>query len=175
VGFACGFKNVGFSFGAPEHAWATVELHGGASMERAVVHHAGAECGQGAHTVMAQMAAQALGLPVERSFDVSGGPPTTPDQPRLRMTFMASNSIRSAARLALTGSTVAHHRQVQYRPPAQRRSTRKPEVGPNCPMVASGRGGGSRPEINQVRLLDVVCADVGKAVSRNRSRANRAP
>ena len=29
IGMACGFKNVGFSFGAPEACWAIIELHGG--------------------------------------------------------------------------------------------------------------------------------------------------
>jgi CO/xanthine dehydrogenase Mo-binding subunit len=27
-GFACGFKNIAYSFGFPEHCWARVELHG---------------------------------------------------------------------------------------------------------------------------------------------------
>ena len=46
LGFACAFKNVGFSFGAPENSWSTVELHGGGEIQRVVVHHAGAEVGQ---------------------------------------------------------------------------------------------------------------------------------
>ncbi len=66
VGFACGFKNVGFSFGAPEHSWATVELYGNGEIERAVVRHAGADVGQGLHTVMAQVAAETLGIPLEK-------------------------------------------------------------------------------------------------------------
>lgn len=51
-GFAAGFKNVGFSFGYQENCWAKVEIHGNGKMERAVIHHAGAEVGQGTHTVM---------------------------------------------------------------------------------------------------------------------------
>jgi CO/xanthine dehydrogenase Mo-binding subunit len=50
IGFACAFKNVGFSFGAPENCWATVELHGASEIEHVVVHHASAEVGQGSHT-----------------------------------------------------------------------------------------------------------------------------
>ncbi len=64
-GFACALKNVGFSFGFPEECWAKVELHGGSEIERVVLHHAGAECGQGAHTVFVQMAAEACGVPIE--------------------------------------------------------------------------------------------------------------
>ena len=62
MGFACAFKNVGFSFGAPEQSWATVELSGEAEIEQAIVYHAGADCGQGAHTVFAQIAAETLAL-----------------------------------------------------------------------------------------------------------------
>ncbi|MER3514199.1 MAG: xanthine dehydrogenase, partial [Chloroflexota bacterium] len=54
------------SFGFPERCWATVELHGGAEIEQVVVRHAGADVGQGAHTVIVQMAAEAAGVPVER-------------------------------------------------------------------------------------------------------------
>src|SRR5262249_41037360 len=66
VGFACGFKNVGFSFGFPEQSWATIELHGKDHIERVVVRHAGAEVGQGTHTVMVQMTAEAVGVPMEK-------------------------------------------------------------------------------------------------------------
>jgi len=103
-GFAAGFKNVGFSFGYAENCWAKVELHGKAEIERAVVHHAGAEVGQGAHTVMAQMAAEALGIPVDRiqmlvMDSASMGNPGSASASRL--TFMAGNSIRGAAAAAL--------------------------------------------------------------------------
>ena len=101
LGFACGFKNVGFSFGAPEHSWATVEIHGGASIERAVVYHAGAECGQGAHTVMAQMAAEALNLPMEKIELVVSDTARTGNSGSAsasRMTFMAGERHRSARR-----------------------------------------------------------------------------
>ncbi len=56
VGFAAGFKNVGFSFGYQDNSWAKVEIHGNGDIEKVIVHHAGAEVGQGTHTVMAQMA-----------------------------------------------------------------------------------------------------------------------
>lgn len=66
VGFACGFKNIGFSFGAPEKCDARVELRGKAEIEEAILYHAGADVGQGAHTAFVQMAANALNLPVEK-------------------------------------------------------------------------------------------------------------
>ena len=53
-GFACGYKNVGFSFGFPERCEARIVLHGGEdgldAVERVELFHAGAEVGQGAHT-----------------------------------------------------------------------------------------------------------------------------
>src|SRR5574342_34848 len=55
-GFAAGFKNVGFSFGYQENCWAKVEIHGNSEIDHVILHHAGAEVGQGAHTVMMQMA-----------------------------------------------------------------------------------------------------------------------
>jgi len=66
IGFANGFKNIGFSFGFPERSWATIELHGRAEIERVVVHHAGSDVGQGAHTVFKQMAAEAAGVPLQK-------------------------------------------------------------------------------------------------------------
>ena len=104
-GFACGFKNVGFSFGYQENSWARVEIHGKTEMERVVVWHAGAEVGQGTHTVMAQFAAETLGVPFEKvsvvtSDSASMGNPGSSSASR--MTFMSGNAIKGAAQAALT-------------------------------------------------------------------------
>jgi CO/xanthine dehydrogenase Mo-binding subunit len=103
-GFACGFKNVGFSFGFQENSWARVELRGKTKIENVVVWHAGAEVGQGAHTVMAQFAAGELGVPFEKvtmltSDSAEMGDPGSASASRL--TFMAGNAIRGAAQAAL--------------------------------------------------------------------------
>lgn len=66
VGFAAGFKNIGFSIGYQEKSWAAIELQGNAEIEQANVFIAGAECGQGHHTAMAQVAAEALNVPIEK-------------------------------------------------------------------------------------------------------------
>jgi CO/xanthine dehydrogenase Mo-binding subunit len=66
LGFAMGFKNVGFSFGAPEQSWATIKIEGNGAIDRVTVYHAGADCGQGAHTVFAQMAADATGVSLDK-------------------------------------------------------------------------------------------------------------
>ncbi len=62
-GTACAYKNIGFSFGAPESCTAIIELYGDEEIERVVLHHAGADVGQGAHTVFRQFAAEVLDVP----------------------------------------------------------------------------------------------------------------
>ncbi|MGD1996503.1 MAG: xanthine dehydrogenase family protein molybdopterin-binding subunit, partial [Anaerolineae bacterium] len=66
IGLAVGFKNFGFSFGYRESCWAKVELQGEGEVEEAVVYIGSADVGQGAHTVIQQMAAEVLGVDVER-------------------------------------------------------------------------------------------------------------
>ncbi len=103
-GFACGFKNVGFSFGYQENSWARVELHGKSGIEHVVVWHAGAEVGQGTHTVMAQFAAGTVGVPYEKvtmvtSDSATMGNPGSASASRL--TFMSGNAIKGASEAAL--------------------------------------------------------------------------
>ena len=104
IGFACGFKNVGFSFGYQENSWARVEIHGKTKIEHVVVWHAGAEVGQGTHTVMAQFAAGALGVPYEKVSMVTSDSATMGDPGSAsasRLTFMSGNAIKGAAEAAL--------------------------------------------------------------------------
>jgi CO/xanthine dehydrogenase Mo-binding subunit len=103
-GFAAGFKNVGFSFGYQENCWAKVELHGNGVIERVILHHAGAEVGQGTHTVMVQMAAEAVGVPFEKVQLIASDSATMENSGSVsasRMTFMSGNAIRGAAEAAL--------------------------------------------------------------------------
>ncbi|MBV6401111.1 MAG: putative xanthine dehydrogenase subunit D [Anaerolineales bacterium] len=103
-GFAAGFKNIGFSFGYQENCWAKIELHGATKIERVVLYHSGAEVGQGAHTVMMQMAAEATGIPFEKVELVASDTARTGNSGSVsasRMTFMSGNAIRGAAELAL--------------------------------------------------------------------------
>ena len=93
-----------FSFGFPEQCWATVEIHGQATIEEVVVRHAGADVGQGAHTVFMQMAADAVGVPFEKVRLIASDTAethTSGSASASRLTFMAGNSIRGAAEQAL--------------------------------------------------------------------------
>ncbi|MBW7884761.1 MAG: xanthine dehydrogenase family protein [Caldilineaceae bacterium] len=104
VGIACCFKNVGFSLGFPEHCYASVELHGRAEIERAVVACVGAEVGQGAHTVFQQVAAEVLGIDpakVELRTDNTEVAGSSGSSSASRMSFMAGNAIKGAAERAL--------------------------------------------------------------------------
>ncbi|MGD2155470.1 MAG: molybdopterin-dependent oxidoreductase [Anaerolineales bacterium] len=175
LGFACGFKNVGFSFGFPEQSWTTVTLHGGVEIERAVVYHAGAEVGQGAHTVMAQMAAEALEIPLDKVELMVADTVFTDDSgssSASRMTFMAGNAIRGAAKLALEKWNNEDRPAVakyQFRPPET--TPYDPQTGKSEPNFAYGYVAQAvtvevDTETGHLRILDVVSAhDVGKAIN----------
>jgi CO/xanthine dehydrogenase Mo-binding subunit len=175
VGIACAFKNVGFSYGAPEQSWATVELRGAGDIDEAIVYHAGADCGQGAHTAFAQFAAETLDLPLEKIRLVvsdTADTLTSGSASASRMTFMAGNAIKGACEEALE-RWKAEERPAkatfQYRPP--RTTPLDPETGKSEPNFAYGYvAEGVEVEVNtetgQVQILKVVCADdVGKAVN----------
>lgn len=175
IGFACAFKNVGFSFGAPENCWAIIELHGNAEIEKAILYHAAAEVGQGSHTVLVQMATEALGLPLEKVELVAADTAVTKNSGSVsasRMTFMAGNAIRGAAEKALEAwrnEDRPARAEFQYRPP--RTTPYDPETGKSEPNFAYGYVAEAVEvevdvETGQVRLVNVICADdVGKAVN----------
>lgn len=103
-GFACSFKNVGFSFGFPERCEATIELHGGADIERVVLRHAGADVGQGAHTVFTQMVAASFGVSpelVELDMSDTATSGDSGSASASRTTWMAGNAIQLAAEKAM--------------------------------------------------------------------------
>ncbi|MEX2144262.1 MAG: molybdopterin cofactor-binding domain-containing protein [Anaerolineales bacterium] len=175
VGFASGFKNIGFSFGAPERSWATVELYGKANIDRAVVHLAGSDVGQGAHTAFQQMSAEALGLPVKKVELVLADTAHTGDSGSAsasRLTFMTGNAIRGAAELALQkwqNEDRPAIAEFKYVPPAT--TPFHPETGEADPNFAYGYVAEAvavevDTETGQVHICSVICADdVGKAIN----------
>ena len=175
IGFACAYKNVGFSFGAPESSMATVELQGGSEIERLIVHHAGADVGQGAHTVMAQMAAEAAGVPVEKVDMVVSDTAVTDNSgssSASRMTFMSGNAIKGAVEAALKKWRDEERPAVAtYKYEAPPTSMFDAETGYSKPNFTYGYVTQAvavevDTETGHVRLLDVVSAnDVGKAIN----------
>ncbi|MHB1482898.1 MAG: xanthine dehydrogenase family protein molybdopterin-binding subunit, partial [Bellilinea sp.] len=175
MGFACSFKNVGFSFGAPENCSATIEIEGTSEIERVKLYHAGAEVGQGAHTVFTQMAADAVGVPLEKVQLIASDTLTSLNSGSVsasRMTFMAGNAIRGAVERALEkwkNEERPARAEFKYLPP--RTTPYDPETGKSEPNYAYGYVAEAVVvevdlETGQVRLVDVKCADdVGKAVN----------
>ncbi|MBI3243930.1 MAG: xanthine dehydrogenase family protein [Chloroflexi bacterium] len=175
LGFAISFKNVGFSFGAPEQCWATVAIEGKTAIERVTLYHAGADCGQGAHTVFAQMAAEATGVSLDKVHLVlsdTSTSQTSGSASASRLTFMAGNSIRGAAEAALKKWADEERPAVatyQYRPP--KTTPYDPETGRSEPNFAYGYVGEAvevevDTETGHIRVVNVICADdVGHAVN----------
>lgn len=174
-GFAAGFKNVGFSFGYPENCWAKVELHGKGDIERVVLHHAGAEVGQGTHTVMVQMAAQALNVPPE-IIELKTSDSATQENPgsasASRLTFMAGNAIKGAAQAALEKWRAEERPAVaEYKYLAPRTTPFDKETGYSTPnfqyaYAAQAAEVEVDTETGHVRVLRLTSADdVGKAIN----------
>jgi CO/xanthine dehydrogenase Mo-binding subunit len=174
-GFAAGFKNVGFSFGYQENCWSKVEIHGNEKMERVILHQAGAEVGQGLHTVMIQMAAHALGVPEEiveiRTSD-SATQGNSGSASASRLTFMAGNSVKGAAEAALEKWKNEERPAIaEFKYLAPRTTPFDHETGHSMPnfayaYVAQAAEVEVDMETGHVRVIRVVSAnDVGKAIN----------
>ncbi len=104
LGFAAGYKNIGFSFGSIETCWAGIELYGEDTIEKVIVKHAGADVGQGAHSIFVQIAAHVLDVPleiVELVASDTAQSESSGSASASRMTLMAGNAILGAAKAAL--------------------------------------------------------------------------
>jgi len=175
IGFAMGYKNVGFSFGAPEQCWATIKIEGNSQIDRVTVYHAGADCGQGAHTVFAQMAADATGVSLDKIQLVvsdTASSQTSGSASASRMTFMAGNAIKGAAEIALKKWKDEERPAIatyQYRPP--KTTPYDPQTGRSEPNFAYGYVAEAvevdvDTETGHIRATNVIVADdVGRAVN----------
>ncbi|MFN2156182.1 MAG: molybdopterin cofactor-binding domain-containing protein, partial [Anaerolineae bacterium] len=176
VGLAVAFKNVGFSFGYQENCWAKVELRGRSTIERALVYIGSAEVGQGAHTVVCQMAAEACGVEVERVVlvpsDTATSPGSSGSASASRTTFMAGAAVRGAAERAMERWQAEERPAVgEFTYLAPRTTHLDPETGHGVPNLAYGYVAEVVTvevdvETGQLAVLQVVCADdVGKAIN----------
>ena len=110
-GMAVAFKNTGLGGGAPDKAGAEVELYEDGRLE---VRTASTEIGQGLVTVLQLIAAEEMGLPVERVRVLLSDTDLTPDggpTTASRQTFVAGNAVLHAARALrqAAAATVAEH------------------------------------------------------------------
>lgn len=174
-GLAGGFKNVGFGFGYPEHCWAGIELLGSTEIETVILYQAGADVGQGAHTALSQMAADAVGVPFDKVRIVASDTATSGSSGSAsasRLSFMSGNAIRGAAEIALRkwrDEERPAKGEFMYHPPPT--TDFDPQTGKAEPNFAYGYVAEAVEvevdiETGQVQLIDVVCAnDVGKVIN----------
>ena len=177
VGIACGIKNVGYSFGYPEQATATVELSGRGEIEHALLRIGAADVGQGSHLALRQVAAQTLGLAlaqIELVCEDSSLAPNAGSASASRMTLMGGRAVYEACSASREqwGQTDAQHLTVtrQYRPP--RTTPLAPGTGEATPNYCYGYAAQAvEVEVNmltgQVQVLQVISVhDVGRAINR---------
>ena len=174
-GFAAGFKNVGFSFGYQENCWAKIEIHGNSEIDHVVLHHEAAEVGQGTHTVMVQMAAEAVGVPFEKVSLVTSDSAIHENSGSVsasRMTFMSGNAIRGAAEIALKKWEAEERPAIgEFKYLAPRTTQFDQETGYSTPnfayaFVAQAVEVEVDTETGHVRVIRVVSADdVGQPIN----------
>ena len=175
LGLACAHKNVGFSYGYPESCTIGIDLYGKEEIERVVIRHGASEVGMGAHTVITQMAAEALCQPMERIELISTDTSQVKDSGSVsasRMTFFIGNAIKEGAEKALE-MWANEERPVQldhtYWP--HQTTTPDPETGQCDPNVAYAYTAQAAEvivdmETGQVKVDKIYCAiDVGKAIN----------
>jgi xanthine dehydrogenase molybdenum-binding subunit len=107
-GLACAYKNTGFGGGAPDKAEAEIEVYPdgavtGTDVEVAdvEVRASSADLGQGLTTILAQITAEVLGLPIERVRVLLSDTDLTPDggpTTASRQTCVTGNAARHAAK-----------------------------------------------------------------------------
>lgn len=182
VGIACGMKNVGYSFGFPEQATATVEIYGEAEIERVVVRVGAADVGQGSHLALRQIAAATLNVTLDQVSLISTDSSEAPNAGSAsasRLTLMAGRAVHEAALAARDkwSETEAYFAEatVQYRPPAT--TPLDPQTGIGRPNYCYGYAAQAvEVEVNlltgQVQVLSIISVhDVGQAINRQQVEA----
>jgi len=113
VGFAVGFKNVGYSEGFNDYSTARVRLAVVDGRPRAEVHSAGAEVGQGLVTIQAQIAGTELGVHDVLVLDADTGVGSSGSSSASRQTYITGGAVKAACEavrervLALAGSELS--------------------------------------------------------------------
>ena len=173
VGISSGIKNVGYSFGFPEQSTATVELYGTREIARAIVRVGAAECGQGAHIALRQIAAATLGIAPEvitMITDDSSEAPNAGSASASRLTFMGGRAVHDAA-LAARAKFPGRNAKAtgQYLPP--RTTLLDPDTGAGVPNYSYGYVSQAvelevDTRTGHVQILKIISVhDVGRAIN----------
>jgi CO/xanthine dehydrogenase Mo-binding subunit len=175
IGLAAGFKNIGFSFGYKENCWARVEIYGNGSIDRVVVYNAAAEVGQGNHTILAQLAAEAIGVPfdmVEMVTMDTLNMGNAGSASASRLTFMSGNAVKGASERARAKWDAEERPSIiEYTYLAPETTPFDKETGKCMPnfayaYVAQVAEVEVDLETGQVHILKIISADdVGKALN----------
>ncbi len=175
VGLACGWKNVGYSFGFPEQASCTAELYGEKGIEHAVIKIGAAEVGQGLNTILAQIAAETLHIPYESVEMHELDTALVPDAGSAsasRHSFMSGNAVKGACERALAAWQRGERPAIvtyQYLPP--KTTPFDPETGECYPNFSYGYASQIAEvevdmETGEVALTRVIAAhDAGKTIN----------
>jgi CO/xanthine dehydrogenase Mo-binding subunit len=175
VGFAAGFKNVGFSFGYQENSYARVEARGTTDIQEVKVFFAGADCGQGNHTIIAQAAAEVLGVPFSCVKVVASDTAQMGDAGSAsasRLTYMSANAVKGAAektRIAWQNEDRPAVGEYVYLAP--KTTPLDHDTGYGKPNFAYGYTAqvaevSVDPDTGEVRVERFICADdVGTAIN----------
>jgi CO/xanthine dehydrogenase Mo-binding subunit len=175
VGIASGIKNVGYSFGFPDQATATVELFGTKAIERAILRIGAADVGQGAHLIMRQICAETLDCTLDRVEIIAEDSIESPNAGSAsasRMTYMGGRAVFDASKAAKElfpgdGHVVA---TKQFRPTPT--TPIDPDNYTGTPNFCYGFVSQAvEVEVNtrtgQVQILRIVSVhDVGKAINK---------
>lgn len=100
TGMACIFYGTGYGNGFPDVSTATVEIHDDGT---ATVFSGAVDCGQGSSTVLAQIAAEELGIPYSHVTMITADTDITPDagtSAATRQTYASGNAVLRACRQA---------------------------------------------------------------------------
>ena len=140
-----------------------MEIHGNGEIEKVILHHAGAEVGQGTHTVMAQFAAKAIGVPAQMVQIISSDSANQQSSGSVsasRTTFMAGNAIKGAAEAALKKWQAERHPAIaEYKYLAPKTTHFDEETGYSVPNFSYAYSAEAvevevDTETGQVRLVE---------------------
>jgi len=116
VGIACGYKNIGLGLGEEDYAESQIEI---LPTGRIYLRVGAVDLGQGAATVLAQIAAHELGIAYELVNVVWGDTDTTPDARETnasRQTVVSGNAVMEAVH-ALRRLALEKARHLGFEPP----------------------------------------------------------
>jgi CO/xanthine dehydrogenase Mo-binding subunit len=176
VGFAVGYKNIAYSEGFDDSSEARVTLSPGPDGQPvAQIHCAGAEVGQGLHTILAQIAREELGIddvvihPADTLVGSSGSSSAS------RQTMMSGGAVQAACRAAkeqldaqggrldepIVATRTYHHRQTQ---PLDDQG--QGDVHVSFAFAAERAVVDVDTELGLVRVVQIAAAqDVGRAIN----------